>query len=80
MTWSVATPTCVAPSCSMVNSDWTTPRVAPISTPSLVEMSWSRRVVLPEDLVGAVDKMNDHVLSVTQPLDRRCCRGAMMEP
>jgi hypothetical protein len=35
ITWSVATPTWVAPSCSLVNTDWTTPRVAPIATPAL---------------------------------------------
>src|SRR6266568_5607840 len=32
-----------------------------------VQMPWTRRVVLPEDLVGSVDKMNHHVPSVSQP-------------
>ena len=59
MTWSVATPTCVAPPLIMPSTESSTPRTAPTSRPSRV----ARRrhgVVVAEQLVGAVDEVNVH--------------------
>jgi hypothetical protein len=43
-----------------------------------VEMSRPRRVVLPEDLIGRVDEMNNHVASLTRrgPAACRLCQAS----
>ena len=69
MTWSVATPRCVAPSSSMPNTDCTTARVPPTSTPVRVEVPGPRREVLPEELVGAVDEMHAHGTTLSRGCD-----------
>ena len=59
MTWSVATPTCVAPSSSMPITDASTPRTAPTSMPDGVARRRHGEVVA-EELVGAVDEVDVH--------------------
>ncbi len=63
MTWSVATPMWVAPSASMLTTDRTTPRAAPISVPSSAGAGRLPEE-MPEQLVGAVHEMYFHVQSL----------------
>ena len=59
ITWSVATPMCVATRLfSMPRIEPSTPRTAATSTP-LVSCGLRHRVVVPEQLVRAVDEMDD---------------------
>ena len=58
MTWSVATPMCVAPSSSIMNTLFTTARVRADLDAVGVLMAGTRREELAEELVGPVDEVD----------------------
>ena len=62
MTWSLATPTWVAPSVTSCSVEATTPMVAAYGTAS--DVAGHLAEMLPEQLVGAVDQMNTHGATV----------------